>query len=391
MKTNRIGYFRSSTAVLACGSVALLLGAGCGGSTEIKTYKVAKEDSHTAHVAEARSSVASAMGERPSIPHIHGDAAEGWQALQPEKMRVASYRITDGDKTAEMAVIPLPGVGKIELRSVNMWREELGLDELTSEQLKEQSQTVPVGDAKGLMVHLTGSRGGESNGASTGILGAVAERGNITWFIKMIGDQQLVAKQEKNFISYLKSLEFHEGAHGSESTAQADAPEPEPPTQLAQAPSAEKPVSANTEKAPDGNKPNFKAPENWKTKPPGQMIQSAYNIEGDGGQAEVTISKFPGAVGGMVANIQRWRGQLGLPPGSAEEAQKSAEMIEVGGKKEAYLVDLKGTTARTGKPARMVSVGVPFQGETWFFKLMGDDAVVGKEKDAFVRFIKSAY
>ena len=160
---------------------------------------------------------------------------------------------------------------------------------------------------------------------------------------------------------------------------------------MAQAPSAENPVSTNTEKAPTGEKPNFKAPNNWKTKPPGPMVASAYNVEGDGGQAEVTISKFPGEVGGMVANIQRWRGQLGLPQLSPDEARKSAEMIEVGGKKDSYMVDLKGTNVRTGKEARMVAVGVPFQGETWFFKLMGDDALVGKEKDAFIKFIKSAY
>ena len=387
MKNNR---FCSVRRVFGAGSAACLLALGCGQNTEIKTYKVAKEDSHSTHVAEARSSVAAASGERPSIPHIHGDAAAGWQEIQPEKMRVASYRITEGDKTAEMAVIPLPGVGKIELRSVNMWREELGLEELTSEQLKEQAQTVAVGDTKGLMVHLTGERGGQS-GPSTGILGAVAERGNITWFIKMAGDQDLVAKQKDNFVAYLKSLEFHEGGHDHQSTARAEAAPAEKPTQLAQAPSAENPVSTNTEKSPEGTKPNFEAPESWKAKAPGQMVQSAYNIEGDSGQAEVTVSKFPGAVGGMVANIQRWRGQLGLAPGSAEEAQRSAEMIEVGGKKESYLVDLKGTNARTSKPARMVAVGVPYQGETWFFKLMGDEAVVSKEKDAFVRFIKTAY
>jgi hypothetical protein len=391
MKNNCFRFFSAPAFTVSSGAAALLFAAGCGGSTEIKTYRVAKEDSH-AQVAHAQASAAGATTERPAIPHIHGEAAQGWQEMQPEKMRVASYRITgEGGKFAELAVIPLPGVGKIELRSVNMWREELGLAELTSEQLKEQSQSVPVGDTQGLMVHLTGSRGGESNGASTGILGAVAERGNVTWFIKMMGDQDVVAKQKNNFVAYLKSLEFHEGSHGAGSTAQANTAESEKPTQLAQALSAEKPVSTNTEKSPEADKPNFKAPETWKSKTPGQMILSAYNIEGDGGQAEVTISKFPGAVGGMVANIQRWRGQLGLAPGSAEEAQKSAEMVEIGGKKEAYLVDLKGTNARTGKPARMVAMGVPYQGETWFFKLMGDEAVVGKEKDAFVRFIKSAY
>jgi hypothetical protein len=361
----------------------LLVGTGCGGDREIKTYKVAKEDNHS-HAAQAHASAVGATAERPSVPHLHAKTPEGWQELAPEKMRVASFRVTgDGGKTAEVAVIPLPGVSKIELRSVNMWREELGLGELTSDQLKDETEPVQVGDAQGLMVELSGTRAGETS-SDAGILGAVAERGAITWFVKMAGDKDLVLSQKENFVSYLKSLEFHEGAHSHASEAEV--------TQVAQVPNAENPVSSNTEKLPAGSaKPNFKSPENWKSKPPGQMVTSAYNIEGDGGQAEVTVSKFPGDVGGMVANIQRWRGQLGLPPGTAEDARKSAEMFEVGGKKDSYMVDLKGTNVRTGKSARMISIGVPFEGDTWFFKLMGDDAVVGKEKDKFLKFVKEAY
>ena len=66
-------------------------------------------------------------------------------------------------------------------------------------------------------------------------------------------------------------------------------------------------------------------------------------------------------------------------------------MVEVGGKKDSYLVDIKGTNPRTGKQARMVALGVPHRGETWFFKLLGDEPVVAKEKDAFVQFIVGAY
>ena len=377
-------HFRFGSGGIAALSVGTLVLIGCSGESEIKTYRVAKEDSHT-HAATSSAAAAGAMAQqRPNIPHIHGDAAQGWQELQPEKMRVASYRITgENGKSAELAVIPLPGVGKIELRSVNMWREELQLEPLTSEQLKEQTEPIQMGDAKGLMVDLTGQRPGQTNDSPLGILGAVAERGGITWFIKMAGDRELVSQQKNNFISYLKSLEFHEGSHGTQAPAEA--------TQVAQAPSAEKPVSANTEKSPAGGKPNFKTPETWKTKPPGPMVASAYNVEDAAGQAEVTISKFPGDVGGMVANIQRWRGQLGLSPVSEEEARKSAEMIEVAGQKESYMVDLKGKNVRSGKDARMVAIGVPYQGETWFFKLMGDDAVVAKEKDKFIQFVKSAY
>jgi hypothetical protein len=369
--------------IWAAGITALLM-IGCGGESEIKTYRVAKEDSHT-HAVSASATAAGAMSQqRPNIPHIHGDAAQGWEEMQPEKMRVASYRIAgDNGKSAELAVIPLPGVGKIELRSVNMWREELQLEPLTSEQLKEQTEAVQVGDAKGLMVDLTGQRFGQTNDSPLGILGAIAERGGITWFIKMAGDREVVSGQKNNFVSYLRSLEFHEGSHDTQPPAEV--------TQVAQAPSTQNPVSANTEKSPEAGKPNFKAPENWKTKAPGAMVQSAYNVEDGAGQAEVTISKFPGEVGGMVANIQRWKGQMGLPPGTAEEAQKSAEMIEVAGQKQSYMVDLKGKNVRSGKDARMVAIGVPYQGETWFFKLMGDEAVVAKEKDKFIQFVKSAY
>src|SRR5688500_8201151 len=372
----------SSQGLVALSASALLV--GCSGESEIKTYRVAKDDTHT-HTGLSSASAAGATNpQRPNIPHIHGEAAQGWQELPPEKVRIASYRSAgENGESAELAVIPLPGGGKRGLRSGNMWREELQLEPLTSEQLKEQAEPIQVGDANGLMVDLTGQRPGQTNDSPLGILGAVAERGGITWFIKMAGDRELVSQQKNNFISYLKSLEFHEGSHGAQAPAET--------TQLAQAPAAERPVSANTEKSPAGAKPNFKAPENWKTKPPGPMVATAYNVEDAAGQAEVTISKFPGDVGGMVANIQRWKGQLGLPAGTAEEARKSAEMIEVAGQKESYLVDLQGRNARSGKEARMVAIGVPYQGETWFFKLMGDDAVVTKEKDKFIQFVKSAY
>jgi hypothetical protein len=32
------------------------------------------------------------------------------------------------------------------------------------------------------------------------------------------------------------------------------------------------------------------------------------------GKAEVTVSAFPGDTGGLLANLNRWRGQIGLEP-----------------------------------------------------------------------------
>jgi hypothetical protein len=120
------------------------------------------------------------------------------------------------------------------------------------------------------------------------------------------------------------------------------------------------------------------------------MTLVAFSVNDDG-HADVTISKLEGTAGGVAANVNRWRNQLQLAPLSESEALASVQMIEVDGKKDTYLVDLKGTSMRSGQPARMLAVGVPRAGETWFYKLMGDEATVGKEKDTFLKFILSAY
>src|SRR5688572_4381752 len=114
---------------------------GCGGDREIKTYKVAKEDNHSnlahTHAAEATSGKGTReMPPATAMPHLHGKTPEGWQDLGAGRMRAASFRITgDGGKTAEVAVIPLPGVNHLE--GINIWRQELGLEELPADNAKE--------------------------------------------------------------------------------------------------------------------------------------------------------------------------------------------------------------------------------------------------------------
>ena len=54
------------------------------------------------------------------------------------------------------------------------------------------------------------------------------------------------------------------------------------------------------------------------------------------------------------------------------------------------MVDFTGTDSKTGKPARLVGAIVPQNGQTWFYKLMGDEQIVAQQKDAFIKFIQSA-
>ncbi len=88
--------------------------------------------------------------------------------------------------------------------------------------------------------------------------------------------------------------------------------------------------------------------------------------------------------GGLAANVNRWRGQLGLPP----ITEVLTTSIEIAGGK-AEVVDMSGTDAKTGQPSRLVGAIVPQTGQTWFYKLMGAGAVVERENDAFIKFVQS--
>jgi hypothetical protein len=101
------------------------------------------------------------------------------------------------------------------------------------------------------------------------------------------------------------------------------------------------------------------------------------------GQAEIAVNAFGGNVGGTLLNVNRWRGQVGLPPvASEEEAKKDIREVDVEGRK-FQMVDLAGASSRT-----LVAV-VPGNDKLYFFKMTAPADVVAKRKDAFERFVKT--
>jgi|SRR5581483_2911027 len=129
------------------------------------------------------------------------------------------------------------------------------------------------------------------------------------------------------------------------------------------------------------------APASWQAKPLTPMRKGSYMITGPAAAAaDLSITAFPGDVGGEIANVNRWRGQLGQAPLPDAEAPATITRLEANGLKVA-VVDLTGTSG--GVPSRLVGAMVPFGGATWFFKLLGPAAVVAKEKPAFIEFLKS--
>ncbi|MEY2881250.1 MAG: hypothetical protein RLZZ15_3630 [Verrucomicrobiota bacterium] len=128
-------------------------------------------------------------------------------------------------------------------------------------------------------------------------------------------------------------------------------------------------------------------PSHWQAKPAGGMRKGTFIIPGEGGAtAELSITAFPGDVGGDLANVNRWRGQVQLGPIGEADLGAAIQRLERNGLK-IGVVDLGGAPGAGAQ--RILGAIVPFDGGTWFFKLLGPDALVAKEKAAFVAFLDS--
>ena len=55
----------------------------------------------------------------------------------------------------------------------------------------------------------------------------------------------------------------------------------------------------------------YQTPESWTEYPPSSIRKANFKINNTSGTAEVSVTVFPGDVGGALVNINRWRQQIG--------------------------------------------------------------------------------
>lgn len=133
----------------------------------------------------------------------------------------------------------------------------------------------------------------------------------------------------------------------------------------------------------------FKAPANWTQQAPGAMRAASFTIRGNGGkEADLSVVPLGGMAGGVVANVNRWRGLVGLDALSEEQVAKSAEKVEIAGQP-AELYDFSGTNPGSGDPMRILAAIQQESRGVWFYKMTGDPGLIGEQKPAFIDFLKS--
>lgn len=167
--------------------------------------------------------------------------------------------------------------------------------------------------------------------------------------------------------------------------------EADPQLPVAQAPGPAAPFAANGGGAMTGNVPTetgpglaWTAPSDWTTGEPGPMRKASYSVNGPEGRAEISVTAFPGDVGGELANVNRWRGQVGLSPLTADTLDQNVQRIKVNGL-DCTVVDLGDAHSAN----RILGAIVPFGGGVWFVKMSGPGALLERQKGEFGAFVHS--
>jgi hypothetical protein len=245
------------------------------------------------------------------------------------------------------------------------WERQLGLPASSPE---DANRLIKQTTINGLNVNLIDLTSPASATPRKRMLAAIVPYANRVWFFKLVGPEPVVTAQKANFDAFMSSL-----AAGGEAGGTANA--------------AEMPTTQMT--FPSGNVriKSFKAPADWHEldhqAPPRAL---AFDIGSGADKVELVVTQFPqNDVGPFMANVNRWRQQIGLGPVN-DLKSVSMEDFTVGAAP-AMLFDFDNQAAN---PPKGMLVCLAAEGnEFWFFKMTGPLTAVKAQHNAFVNFLHS--
>jgi hypothetical protein len=251
----------------------------------------------------------------------------GWKELPGGGFRFATIQIPHDGKPLELAV---SSAGGDLLANVNRWRQQLKLPPIAAIDLNSEARTLQVDGHEATLVSLVGKGSGQMNGAP-----------------------------------------FAPFAGGSGRALPADHPPVNDSSSVA------------TAKSSASSDLKFDAPSEWSPGKANAFSLAAFKVVDGDKQIEITVST---AGGDLLSNVNRWRGQLKLPPLDAAELAKAAKKIDTLGTTGDY-VEIIGPDSANHET--ILGVQAEAAGRTWFVKLKGDATLAEREKPRFEAFVKS--
>lgn len=383
----------SCRAVVSVVCLSAVLGAmGCDDKGEIRTYHTPKEAPGVLDMT-TQPAAAAPTGDEP----IHWGMPEGWVQQPGDQFRFATLVDARTQPPLTVTVSRLPARQGSLLANVNRWRGQLSLAPIEEAQIPQDVRVLDGAQLDAVLVDLTSP---EVDGAEPSrMLAAVYQTPAWTWFLKVTDSQSTIAARENELLALFGSVHLDSvGGHG-----------PAPTGTPGTTGTPGEPAASGADTSPGGSETGpvgsvvnsvpvisstpsdeplrYTVPAGWKADPTPRPARLATLLIGpDPVLAELAITRFPGDVGGELANVNRWRGQLGLPAAADLEGQGG-----VG-------------TQIDGEPGRVYRIIGPGQGDLqtailvafverddhiWFFKTVGPLDVLDAHRDRFDSFLAS--
>lgn len=300
------------------------------------------------------------------VPHWQLPA--DWQEVPGTGMRFATLIVEAGSPPLEIRVTPLTLAAGDLLDNVNRWREQIALEPVSAMDVGKLVKSIDAGGRTIDYVNLTGPATGDAPARQ--ILAAILPGSQQLWFFLMFDDATRVSRHAAEFEAFISTVHLAgspegSGGHPDISDGHGSAP-----------------VAPGDEGA---ESMIWSLPGGWTVDPRPRDMRVATIKLSDGG-SEVAITRFAGPGGDLMANINRWRNQLGLAP-VADPTDQPSESIELAGFP-ARLFDISEGGSDPARKRTLV-VGLPRPGISWFIKMTGPHDLLDREEPAFRQFLGS--
>ncbi len=169
------------------------------------------------------------------------------------------------------------------------------------------------------------------------------------------------------------------------------------PLETTPAPEMSMPTNASSPSSFSPNAPGIptaataNAPKNWEPQPLSQMRQASFLVRGENGAtADISFVTLGAAAGNVLDNVNRWLGQLKQAPVSEEKLRSMVQPL-ASARGNIAVVDLAGEPENgdATKDGRIVGAIAADVNGTAFYKMRGNAAVVGAEKENFLKWVSA--
>ncbi|MHC5065048.1 MAG: hypothetical protein ACYTG5_13865 [Planctomycetota bacterium] len=286
------------------------------------------------------------------------DLPEGWTELPASQFRLINLQ-APGDVQCWIST-----AGGALLANLNRWRGQLGLSEMGQEEVDALPQKDLLG-VPALYVELEGElAGGMGQDPTPGakMLGLVSDMGNgSSLFVKMIGKAEAVDAAKPGFEQLRASL--RPGDRAAATGADTGAP----------------PAAPGNGASPI----TWATPSDWVQIETRDMTLVTFRAKTNP-DTECWISHWPGEVGGLQANVARWRRQMGLGPLSPVQVAALPTIDSLGGKGVIVEALPDGDSVEA-----LLALSVFVDGRSTFVKMIGPKNQVEAERENFMSLCKS--